>query len=126
MNVLHHPPRRITPIYFGQNFHLYELSFRTRITKPHTQAWVTRFAVNPGEGREAATPSIIRIIQEVHGGKVMPLNGGIVRSENVQVKPFFPKGKFYATLDVRVPGRAVRSNSLPSGHTDLNRRHPGL
>jgi hypothetical protein len=82
--------------------------------------------VNPGEGREATAPSIIRIIQEVQGGKEMPPNGGIVRSENVQVKPFFSKVKLNATLDVRVSGRAVRSNSLPSGHTDLHRRHPGL
>jgi hypothetical protein len=29
-------------------------------------------------------------------------------------------------LDVRIPGGAVRSNSLPSGHTDLNRRHLAL
>ncbi|CAK9208700.1 unnamed protein product [Sphagnum troendelagicum] len=29
-------------------------------------------------------------------------------------------------LDVRIPGMAMRSNSLLSGHTDLNRRHPGL
>ncbi len=29
-------------------------------------------------------------------------------------------------LSVRILGRTVRSNSLPSGHTDLHRRHPGL
>jgi hypothetical protein len=80
----------------------------------------------PGEGEEAATTSIIRIIQEVQGGEVMPPNGGIVRPENVQVKPFFPKGKLNTTLVDRVPGRTVGFNSLPSGHTDLNRRHPGL
>ncbi len=56
----------------------------------------------------------------------MPPNGGIVRPENVQVKPFFPKSKLNTTLKVRGPGRTVGSNSLPSGHTDLNRRHPGL
>jgi hypothetical protein len=37
----------------------------------------------PGEGEEAAATLIIRIIQEVHGGEVMPPNGGIVRPENV-------------------------------------------
>ncbi len=56
----------------------------------------------------------------------MPPNGGIVRPEDVQVKPFFPKSKLNATLNDRVPGGTVGSNGLPSGHTDLNRRHPGL
>ncbi len=80
----------------------------------------------PKKGGEAAAPSIIRIIQKVHGRKVMPPDGGIVRSENVQMQPLFPKGSFYATLNFRVFGWAVKSNSLPSGHTDLHRRHPGL
>jgi len=56
----------------------------------------------------------------------MPPDSGIVRPENVQLEPFFLKGKLYTTLNVRVSGRTVGSNSLPSGHTDLNRRHPGL
>ncbi len=56
----------------------------------------------------------------------MPPDGGIVRSENVQMQPFFPKGGFNATLNFRVLGQAVRSNSFPSSHTDLDRRHPGL
>jgi hypothetical protein len=80
----------------------------------------------PGKGEEATTTSLIRIIQEVQGGEVMPSNGGIVRPENVQVKPFFPKSKLNITLIIRVPGRTVGSNSLPGGHIDLNRRHPGL
>jgi hypothetical protein len=54
----------------------------------------------------------------------MPLDGGIIRPENVQMKPLFPKSKLNAKLSVRVLGRTVRSNSLPSGHTDLHRRHP--
>jgi hypothetical protein len=29
-------------------------------------------------------------------------------------------------LDVRILGGAVRSNSLPTGHIDLNHHHPGL
>jgi hypothetical protein len=56
----------------------------------------------------------------------MPPNGGIVRPENVQVKPFFPKSKLNATLNDWIPGGMVGSNGLPSGHTDLNRRHPSL
>jgi hypothetical protein len=56
----------------------------------------------------------------------MPPNGGIVRLENVQMKPFFSKGELNAELSVRVPGRTARSNGLPGGHTDLNRRHPGV
>ncbi len=80
----------------------------------------------PGEGEEAAATSLISIIQEVQGGEVMPPDGGIVRPENVQMEPFFPKSKLDTTLNVGVPGRTVGSNSLPSGHTDLNRRHPGL
>ncbi len=77
-------------------------------------------------GEEAAAPSNIRIIQEVHGGEVMPPDGGIVHLENVQMEPLFPKGKLNTNLSVRVFGRAARSNGLPSDHTDLNRRHPGL
>jgi hypothetical protein len=56
----------------------------------------------------------------------MPPDGGIVRLENVQVEPFFPKGKLNTKLNVRVLGRTVGSNGLPSGHTNLDRRHPGL
>ncbi len=80
----------------------------------------------PGEGEEESAPSNIRIIQEVHGGEVVPPNGGTVRPENVKVKPLFSKGELDANLSIRVFGRAVGSNGLPSGHTDLNRRHPGL
>ncbi len=80
----------------------------------------------PGEGEEAAATSLIRIIQEVHGGEVMPPDGGIVRPENVQVEPLFPKGELNAKLNVRIVGRTVGSNGLASGHTDLDRRHPGL
>ncbi len=56
----------------------------------------------------------------------MPPDGGIVRPENVQVKPLFPKGELNTSLNVRVFGRMVRSNGLPSGHINLNLRHPGL
>jgi hypothetical protein len=31
----------------------------------------------------------------------MPLDGGIVHPENVQMKPFFPKGELNAKLSVR-------------------------
>jgi hypothetical protein len=55
--------------------------------------WVLRSnAENPGEGEEATAPSNIRKVQIIHGGKEMPPNGGIVFPENVQVKPFLPKG----------------------------------
>jgi hypothetical protein len=47
-------------------------------------------------GREAAAPSSIRIIDEIQWGEVMPPDGGIVRPENVQMKPFFPKGELNA------------------------------
>ncbi len=56
----------------------------------------------------------------------MPPDGGTVRPENVKLKPLFSKGELNASLNVRVFGRAVGSNGLPSGHTDLNRRHPGV
>ncbi len=56
----------------------------------------------------------------------MPPDGGIIRLENVQMKPLFPKSKLNAKLSIRVLGRTVRSNSLPCGHTDLHRRHPGV
>jgi hypothetical protein len=39
----------------------------------------------PLAGREAATPSIIRIVQIVQRGEEMPPNGAIVLPENVQV-----------------------------------------
>ncbi len=42
------------------------------------------------------------------------------------MQPLFPKGKLNVNLSVRVLGRAVKSNGLPSGHTNLNRHHPGL
>ncbi len=48
--------------------------------------------VNPEEGGEATTPSIIREIQIVQRGKEMPPDGGIVLPENVQVKPLLSKG----------------------------------
>jgi len=80
----------------------------------------------PREGEEVVAPSNIRIIQEVHGGKEMPPDGGVILPKNVQVEPFFPKGKLYAKLNVRVLGRTERFNGLPSGHTDLNHHHPGL
>jgi hypothetical protein len=51
-----------------------------------------RDAENPGEGEEATAPSNIRKVQIVHGGKEMPPDGGIILPENVQVKPFLPKG----------------------------------
>ncbi|CAK9197193.1 unnamed protein product [Sphagnum troendelagicum] len=56
----------------------------------------------------------------------MPPDGGIILPENVQMKPFFPKSKLDAKLSFRVLGRTVKFNSLPSGHTNLHRRHPGL
>jgi hypothetical protein len=56
----------------------------------------------------------------------MPRDGGIIRPENVQMEPFFPKSKLYGKLSIRVLGRTVRSNGLPSGHTDLHRCHPGI
>jgi len=60
-----------------------------------------------GEGEEATATSLIRIIQEVQGGKVMPPDGGIVRPENVQVEPLFPKGELNTKLNLRVLGRTV-------------------
>ncbi|CAM6027382.1 unnamed protein product [Sphagnum balticum] len=56
----------------------------------------------------------------------MPPNGGVIRPENVQVKPFFPKSKLNAKLSVRVFGLTMGSNGLPDGYTDLDRRHPGI
>jgi hypothetical protein len=50
----------------------------------------------PHAGREATSPSSIKIIDEVQGGEVMPLDGGIVRPENVEMKPFFRKGELNA------------------------------
>jgi hypothetical protein len=54
----------------------------------------------------------------------MPPNGGIILSQNVHVKPLLSKVKFNASLNIRVLGGSVRSNGLPSGHTDLNGGHP--
>ncbi len=82
--------------------------------------------MNPGKGREATAPSIIRKIQIIQRGKEMPPDGGIVLPENVQVEPFFSKGNLDTSLDVGILGGVVRSNGLPSGHTDLNGGHPSL
>jgi hypothetical protein len=84
------------------------------------------YRVNPLRGGGAIAPSNIREIEKVQGGEVVPPDGGTVRPENVQVKPFFPKGKLNAKLNVRVLGLMVRFNGLPGGHTDLHRRHPGV
>ncbi len=70
-------------------------------------------AGNPVKGEEATTTSIIKGIQKVQGGEVMPPDGGVIRPENVQVKPFFLKSNFNTTLNGRIPGGMVRSNSLP-------------
>jgi hypothetical protein len=80
----------------------------------------------PQAGREATAPSIIRRSKEIQGGKEMPPDGGIVRSHNVHMKPFFSKVRFNASLSVRVLGGQLRSNGLRRGHTDLNGGHPGL
>ncbi len=56
----------------------------------------------------------------------MPPDGGLIRSENVHVKPLFPKVRFNTSLNIRVLGGPVRSNGLPRGHADLNNGHPGL
>ncbi len=82
--------------------------------------------MNPGQGREAAAPLNIKIIEKVHGGEEVPPDGGVIRLENVQMKPLFPKSKLNAKLSIRVLGRTVRYNGLPSGHTDLHRRHPSI
>jgi hypothetical protein len=56
----------------------------------------------------------------------MPPDGGVIRPENVQMKPLFPKNKLNAKLSIQVFGQTVRSNSLPGGHTDLHCCHPGV
>ncbi len=56
----------------------------------------------------------------------MPPNGDTVHPESVHAKPFFSKRKLNARLNLGVFSGAVRSNSLPSGHTDLDCRHPRL
>jgi len=62
-------------------------------TKNHSDVGAMgRHRVNPGEGGEAATLSIIREVQIVQGGKEMPSDGGIVLPEDVHVKPFLSKG----------------------------------
>ncbi len=42
------------------------------------------------------------------------------------MQPFLSKRKFNARLDGGVLGCAVKSNGLPSGHTDLDRGNLGL
>ncbi len=56
----------------------------------------------------------------------MPLNGGIILSQNVHVKPLSSEIWLNASLNIRVLGGPVRSNGLPRGHTDLNGSHLGL
>jgi hypothetical protein len=41
----------------------------------------------PLAGREATAPSIIRKVKIIQRGEEMPLNGGIILSQNVHVKP---------------------------------------
>ncbi len=56
----------------------------------------------------------------------MPPDGGIIRPQNDHMQPFFSKRKLNAKLSVWALGLTVRSNGLPGGHTDLNRRHPSV
>jgi hypothetical protein len=56
----------------------------------------------------------------------MPHDGGMVLPEIVHVKPFHFKFRFDSRLDERVLSGAVGFNGLPSGHSNLDRRHPGL
>jgi hypothetical protein len=56
----------------------------------------------------------------------VPLDGGMILSQNVHVKPLFSEVYLNASLNNRVLGGSVRSNGLPRGHTDLNGGHPGL
>jgi len=80
----------------------------------------------PLAGREATAPSIIRKVKVIQSWEEMPLNGGIVLSQNVHVKPLSSEIGLNASLNIRVLGGPVRSNGLPRGHTDLNGSHPGL
>ncbi len=96
------------------------------IVSPCYAIFSLRGCEEPKTGREAAAPSFIRRSKEIQGGKEMPPDGGIVRSHNVHMKPFFFKVRFHASLNVRVLGGLLRSNGLPRGHTDLNGGHPGL
>ncbi len=48
-------------------------------------------SVNPFAEREASAPSIIIRIQEVHRREEMPLDGGVVTPENIQMQPFRSK-----------------------------------
>jgi hypothetical protein len=71
-------------------------SWESRDKKPFGCGCRGKAQGEPLAGREATAPSNIRIIKEVHGGEVMPPNGGIIRLENVQMKPLFPKSKLNA------------------------------
>jgi len=82
-------------------------------------------ARNP-KGGEETTPSIIRVIQIIQGGKEMPPDGGIILPEDVQVKPLIPKSFLDPSLNVRVLVGAMNSNSFLGGHADLDGGHPGL
>ncbi len=80
----------------------------------------------PLSGREATTPSIISKVQIVQRGKEMPPHGGIILSQNVHVEPLLSEIKFNASMNIKVLGGSVKSNGLPSGHTDLTGGHPSL
>jgi hypothetical protein len=77
------------------------------------------------KGKEATTPSNIKVIQIVQGGKEMPPDGGIVLPEDVQMKPLISKSFFDPSLSVRVFVGAMSSNSFLGGHADLDGGHPG-
>jgi len=54
----------------------------------HPHSLLSSFCLGePHAGREAIAPSIIRKVKVIQRGEEMPLNGGILLSQNVHVKP---------------------------------------
>jgi hypothetical protein len=77
-------------------------------------------------GREAIALSIIKKIQEIHGGQETPRNGDIVLPKDAHVAPFSLEGLLNSILSGWVPSGPARANGLLGGHANLDSGHPSM
>jgi hypothetical protein len=77
-------------------------------------------------GREAATPSNIKKIQEIQRGQEAPHDGGAIILKEVEVTPFRPKGLINSSPNTRFPSGSKGIDGLSSDHPNLNGSYPGL
>jgi hypothetical protein len=82
--------------------------------------------VNPGEGRGASAPSIIRKKGEIQRGEQVPSDGSLALPKDVVMEPLGLEGLLNTNLDIQVFTPTRGPNGFPGGHADFNRGHPSL